>query len=80
MDVNIREVKTMIRKLYEVDPLQCSQCAGKMLIVPFITNYAVVDRIISHLKLTFVAERPSPPHMVYQKPLMTAEPPADYFS
>lgn len=51
-----------------------------MRIIAFITDYGVVDRIINHLKLTFVAERPPPPHMVYQKLLMTAEPPADYFS
>ena len=68
------------RKIYEVDPLRCSQCQAQMRIIAFISNYAVVDRIINHLKLTFVAERPPPPHMVYQKLLMTAEPPADYFS
>ena len=31
------------------------------------------DRIINHLKLTFVAERPPPPHMAYQELLMAAE-------
>jgi hypothetical protein len=34
-----------------------------MRIIAFITDYVVVDRIINHLKLTFMAERP-PPHMV----------------
>ncbi|MDH7514128.1 MAG: hypothetical protein QHH14_14375 [Clostridiales bacterium] len=29
-----------------------------MKIIAFLTDYAVVDRIINHLKLTFVAERP----------------------
>jgi len=48
----------MIRKIYEVDPLVCDQCGGQMNVVAFITDYAVVDRIINHLKLTFVAERP----------------------
>jgi hypothetical protein len=32
-----------------------------------------VDRIINHLKLTFVAERPPPPHIAYQEVLMAAE-------
>jgi hypothetical protein len=32
-----------------------------MKVVAFLTDYAVVDRIIGHLKLTFVAERPPPP-------------------
>ena len=40
----------------------------------------VVDRIIAHLKLTFVAERPPPPHVGYQEILVAAEAPADYFS
>jgi len=37
----------MIRKVYEVNPLTCPKCQGEM-------------RIIAHLKLTFVAERPPP--------------------
>ncbi len=48
----------MIRKVYEVDPLVCPQCGGQMKVIAFLTDYAVVDRIINHLKLTFVAERP----------------------
>jgi hypothetical protein len=31
-----------------------------MKIIAFLTDYAVVDRIIDHLKLTFVAEKPPP--------------------
>jgi hypothetical protein len=31
-----------------------------MKIIAFLTDYAVVDRIIDHLKLTFVAEKPLP--------------------
>jgi hypothetical protein len=34
-----------------------------MRIIAFITDYAVVDRIINNLNLTFVAERPPPPHV-----------------
>jgi hypothetical protein len=35
-----------------------------MKVVAFLTEYAVVDRIIDHLKLTFVAAKPQPcsPH------------------
>ena len=51
----------MIRKAYEVDPMLCPQFGETMKIIAFITEYAVVDRIIDHLKLTFVAERPPPP-------------------
>jgi transposase len=54
----------MIRKVYEVDPMVCPQCGGTMKVIAFITDYSVVDRIINHLKLTFVAERPPPPQVV----------------
>ncbi|MBC7362941.1 MAG: acid--CoA ligase [Candidatus Aminicenantes bacterium] len=51
-----------------------------MRIIAFLTDYAVVDRIIHHLKLTFVAERPPPPHVASLEFLMDSEAPADYFS
>ena len=56
----------MIRKVYEVDPLLCPMCGGKM-------------RIIAHLKLTFEAERPPPPHIVQKQLLMAAEESGEYF-
>jgi hypothetical protein len=51
-----------------------------MRVIAFLTEHAVVDRIIDHLKLTFVAERPPPARVAFQELLMTADPPADYFS
>jgi len=45
----------------------------------FLTDYAVTDRIIDPLKLTFVAERPAPAHMAYQGVLVAAET-GEYFS
>ena len=48
----------MIRKVYEVDPMICLKCGGLMKVVAFITEVAVMDRIIDHLKLTFVAAKP----------------------
>ena len=38
------------------------ECAGTMKVVGFLTEYAVVGRIIHHLKLTFVAEKPPSSH------------------
>jgi hypothetical protein len=64
---------------YEVDPMLCPQCGGNMKVIAFLTDYAVVDRIIDHLKLTFVADKPTPPHIVYQELLMAAESSAEYF-
>jgi hypothetical protein len=70
----------MIRKVYEVDPMVCARCGGRMKIIAFLTDYAVVDRIINHLKLSFVADRPPPPPQVaFQEYLMAAEAPAEYF-
>ena len=48
--------------------------------IAIITDYAMVDRIIHHLKLTFVAERPPPPHVVSQQFFLDSEACADYFS
>jgi hypothetical protein len=46
----------------------------------FLTRYAVVDRVIVHLKLTFVADRPPPPQIADQKVLMAAEASTEYSS
>jgi hypothetical protein len=70
----------MIRKVYEVDPMLCPKCGGRMKVIAFLTDFSVVDRIIGHLKLTFVAERPPPPQVALQDLLIAADPPAEYFS
>jgi len=68
----------MIRKVYEVDPMVCPKCGGTMKVVAFLTEHAVVDRIIDHLKLTFVANRPPPPQVAFQEFLMAVDRPAEY--
>jgi hypothetical protein len=50
-----------------------------MRIIAFITDCAVVDRIINQLKLTFVPERPPPPHIVYQELFMAAGERSEWF-
>jgi hypothetical protein len=60
----------MIRKVYEVDPLLCPTCGGRM---------KVIDRIIRHLELTFEAGRPPPHRQVQQDLLMAAEESGEYF-
>jgi hypothetical protein len=50
-----------------------------MKIVAFITEVSVVDRIIDHLKLEFVAAKPPPSHVFEQVALMAAEERAEYF-
>ena len=68
----------MIRKVYEVDPLLCPSCGGKMSIISFIKDHKVIDKIIDHPKLTFMTERPPPPQSVQQELLMAAEEGGEY--
>jgi hypothetical protein len=53
----------------------CPKCGGTMKIIAFITEYSVVDRIIDHLKLKFVAEKAPGSHVFEQVALR----PAIYF-
>ena len=56
----------------------CPKRGGQMKVIAFITDYQAVDRIIEHLKLTFVAEKPPPSCVIEQVALMAAEENADY--
>ena len=78
--IPLRGWAEMIRKVYQVDPLICPKCQGQMRIIAFITDHPVVDRILNHLKLTFVASKPPPPRIAYQEVLMAAEASSEYFS
>ena len=69
----------LIRKVYEVDPMTCPRCGGAVKVVASLTEPAVVDRIIEHLKLAFVADRPPPPQAALQELLWEADPPAGDF-
>jgi hypothetical protein len=51
-----------------------------MKVVAFITDYAAVDRITDHLKLTFAAAKPPPSQAAFQETLVAADPPVKYFS
>jgi len=70
----------MIKKVYEVNPLTCPLCQGEMRIIAFLTDHAVVDRIINHLKLTSVTNKPTPLLLAYQEVLLAAEAGREYFS
>ena len=60
----------IIHKVYKVDPLLCPACRGQMSIIVFIEDHKVIDKIIAHLKLTFMAERPPPPQIAQQELLI----------
>ena len=68
----------MIPKVYEADPLLCPKC-GRMRIIAFLTDHAVVDRFIDHLKMAFIASKPPPPSTAYQEVLVAAATPAECF-
>ncbi len=42
----------LLRRIYEVDPLTCPACGGSMRILAVITEGAVIDRILAHLRRT----------------------------
>jgi len=54
----------LIRRVYEVDPLVCPRCGGEMRVIGFITQPALIDRILDHLRKRDKVSRPPrpPPH------------------
>ena len=45
-----RRWAALLRQIYEVDPLVCPRCAAPMRIVACITQAAVIDQILTHLR------------------------------
>jgi len=39
----------LIRKVYEVDPLECPKCKGPMRVIALIEDAGVIRRILEHL-------------------------------
>ena len=75
-------VKEVVERYLDCGNPRCgfARIQGQMRIMAFLTDYSVVDRIINHLKLAFVASKPPPPQVAYQEVLMAAETSAEYFS
>jgi hypothetical protein len=61
--------KYLVRPLLSLERLSLDEREGR-----------VAYRIIDHLKLTFVADKPPPPQIAYQEVLLAAEQSAEYFS
>jgi hypothetical protein len=49
----------LIQKIYNVDPLVCSKCFGRMKVISFIEDPDVIKKILKHLGLWLV--KPTPP-------------------
>lgn len=69
----------MIRRVYEIDPLLCPRCGGKMRVIAFVEEPKVIDKVTKPLKLTFEAERPPLPQVAQHKLLIAAEEWGKYF-
>jgi len=50
----------LIQKIYEVDPLTCPKCSGKMKVISVIEDEEVVKKILKHLGLWDRKARPPP--------------------
>jgi hypothetical protein len=50
----------LIQKIYEVDPLICPKCQGKMKVIAFIEDEEVIRKILKHLGLWDRKTRPPP--------------------
>jgi hypothetical protein len=50
----------LIQKIYHVNPLVCSKCFGSMKITSFIEDEDVISKILKHLGLWQVKQRPPP--------------------
>jgi len=52
--------RSLIKQVYEVDPLVCPGCMGPMRIVAFIEQAEVIEKILTHLGMWAASAR-SPP-------------------
>ena len=50
----------LIQKIYEVDPLTCPKCSGKMKVISVIEDEDVIKKILKHLGLWDRKTRSSP--------------------
>ena len=65
----------LIQKIYEVDPLTCPKCSGKMKVISMIEDENVIKKILKHLGLWDQKARPPPKA---NSPPMTPEYHIDY--
>lgn len=66
-----RRWAALIKKVYEVDPLVCPKCGGKMEIIAFITEAAAIRKILTHLGEYRPADR-APPVSIQPTPPASA--------
>jgi len=57
----------LIQKVYQVDPLVCPDCGGRLEIVAFIDASQTIRKILEHLELWALPARPPPAPLVQGK-------------
>ncbi|MFC1532528.1 hypothetical protein ACFL7M_04055 [Thermodesulfobacteriota bacterium] len=50
----------LIQKIYELDPLTCPKCQGRLRIIAFIEDPEIIKKILKHLGSWEIKERPPP--------------------
>ena len=65
----------LLRQIFEVDPLRCPECGAEMRIVACISERAVIDRILDHVRRTRESAR-GPPCAPRRAPSRPARQPA----
>ena len=58
----------LIQKIYEVDPLTCAKCQGKMRIIAFIEDEEVVKKTLKHLGLWEIKQGLAPYQRMTRRP------------
>ncbi len=51
----------LIYRIYEVDPLTCTQCGAEMKIIAFITDHHTIQKILDHRDKNAAEPRAPPP-------------------
>jgi len=68
-DIQFRKTwSRLIQKIYEVDPLTCPKCQGKMRVIAFIEDPDVVKKILKHLHFWDFKKPPRP--VAHAPPIM----------
>jgi hypothetical protein len=68
----------LIQKIYETDPLCCPRCSGKMKVISVIGDEEVIKKILKHLGLWEIKQRPPPKPAEYSIDYSVSQvPPSD---
>ena len=65
----------LIQKIYNVDPLICPKCSGKMRIVSFVEDETIIKKILKHLNLweTRIHDPPNDNRNMFNEAIMIPE-------